>query len=181
MKFRLNCHGLLTGLPVAARFYFLPLPETGWSMQKYYFVLAGVLWLSLTTNAQTDNTLQVIDSLTSSRSFVITDPKEVLKYDNELISVEGCVVRSSLKEQVKGKPIFMDMFVPYPDNVLTIAIWEEHQSKFLPAADYQQKKVRVTGKAKKKVYNQPGKAPQERVTISIYDPKQITILGDCER
>ncbi|MFZ4783780.1 MAG: hypothetical protein ACOYLC_15810 [Armatimonadaceae bacterium] len=150
-------------------------------MQKYYLILAGVLWLSASAIAQTDNTIQVIDSLTNTKSFVITDPREVLKYDNELISVEGCIVRASLKDQIKGKPIFMDMFVPYPDNVLTMAIWEEHQSKFLPAADYQQKKVRVTGKAKKKVYNRDGKAPQERVTISLYDPKQITILGDCER
>ncbi len=160
---------------------FLPLPQTGWFMQKYFLAVASVLWLSVSANAQTDNTLQVIDSLAANRSFIITDPQEVLKYDNELISVEGCVVRASLKEQIKGKPIFMDMFVPYPDNVLTIAIWEEHQSKFLSAAEYQHKKVRVTGKAKKKVYNRDGKAPQERVTISLYDPKQITILGDCER
>lgn len=146
-------------------------------MQKCIFLFA--MLLSQTALAQTDP-LQTSDSLSADKSFILTDPREVLKHDGELITVEGCVVRASLKEQVKGKPIFMDMFVPYPDNVLTIAIWEDDQSKFLSAAEYQQKIVRVTGKAKKKTYSPPGKAPQERVTISIKEAKQITILQDCK-
>ncbi len=139
----------------------------------------AMLLLNSLAKAQTDNPLQASDSISADRSFILTDPQEVLKHDGELISVEGCVVRASLKEQVKGKPIFLDMFVAYPNNVLTIAIWEEDQSKFLTAAEYQQKMVRVTGKAKKKVNTQPGKNPTERITISLHDPKQITILGDC--
>jgi hypothetical protein len=148
-------------------------------MQKSMLLLATLLLLSQNALAQTDLS-QTIDSLSADRSFILTDPKEVLKHDGELVIVEGCVVRASLKEQVKGKPIFMDMFVAYPNNVLTIAIWEEDQPNFLSAADYQQKVVRVTGKAKKKTYTPPGKAPQERVTISIKEAKQITILRDCQ-
>ena len=146
-------------------------------MQKRIFLFA--MLLSQITLAQTDP-LQKSDSLSADKSFIFTDPREVLKHDGELVTVEGCVVRASLKKQVKGKPIFMDMFVPYPDNVLTIAIWEEDQPNFLSAADYQQKIVRVTGKAKKKTYSPPGKAPQERVTISIKEAKQISILQDCK-
>jgi hypothetical protein len=148
-------------------------------MQKCISLFATLLLLSQFALAQTDP-IQKSDSLSSDRSFILTDPQDVLKHDGELITVEGCVVRASLKEQVKGKPIFMDMFVAYPNNVLTIAIWEEDQPNFLSAADYQQKIVRVTGKAKKKTYSPPGKAPQERVTISIKEAKQITILRDCQ-
>ena len=148
-------------------------------MQKPMLLLATLLLLSQKALAQTDLS-QTIDSLSADRSFILTDPKEVLKHDGELVIVEGCVVRAGLKDQVKGKPIFMDMFVAYPENVVTIAIWEEDQPNFLQAADYQQKVVRVTGKAKKKTYTPPGKAPQERVTISIKEAKQITILRDCQ-
>ncbi len=149
-------------------------------MQKCFLVLLAMLSLQNLAKAQTDNSLQVSDSLSADRSFILTDPQEILKHDGELITVEGCVARASLKEQVKGKPVFLDMFVAYPNNVLTIAIWEEDQPKFLAAADYQQKMVRVSGRAKKKTYTQPGKTPQDRVTISLHDPKQITILGDCQ-
>ena len=148
-------------------------------MQKSMLLLTTLLLLSQFALAQTDP-LQKSDSLSADRSFILTDPQEVLKHDGELITVEGCVVRASLKEQVKGKPIFMDMFVAYPENVLTIAIWEEDQPNFLQASDYQQKVIRVTGKAKKKTYTPPGKAPQERITISIKEAKQITILRDCQ-
>ena len=149
-------------------------------MQKILLSLALVMSLVSMAKAQTDRTLQEIDSLTASPKFIITDPQEVLKHDNELIVVEGCVVKASLKENVKGKPIFMDMFVAYPNNVLTIAIWEEDQAQFLSAADYQQKKVRVSGRAKKKTYTNAGKT-QERVTISLHNPNQITILEDCKQ
>jgi hypothetical protein len=148
-------------------------------MQKSMLLIATLLALSQMAKAQTDASY-TIDSLTTDRSFILTDPQEILKHDDELITVEGCVVRASLKEQVKGKPIFLDMFVAYPDNVLTIAIWEEDQPNFLPAAGYQQKMLRITGRAKKKTYAPPGKAPQERITISLHDPKQINILGSCQ-
>lgn len=149
-------------------------------MQKCFLGFLAILLLADLAKAQTDNPLQASDSLATDRTFILTDPLEILKHDGELITVEGCVVRATLKEQVKGKPIFLDMFVAYPNNVLTIAIWEEDQFKFLAAADYQQKMVRVTGRAKKKAATQPGKTPPERITISLHDPKQITILGDCQ-
>lgn len=148
-------------------------------MHAPLFTLLAFFLVISASNAQTDS-LQLSISTSNTPSFILTDPKEVLLHDGDLITVEGCVVRASLKEQVKGKPIFMDMFAPYPENVLTIAIWEEDQAQFLSAAEYQQKKIRVTGRAKKKSYAQAGQAPKERVTISLHNPNQISILGDCQ-
>ena len=150
-------------------------------MQKKNFPIAAFILLHLLVKAQTDNELYPIDTIQKLPSFIITDPREVLKNDGELITVQGCVVRAVLKEQVKGKPVFLDMFVAFPNNILTVAIWEEDQAQFLPAAAYHQKMVRVTGRAKKKTFVQPGKASQERVTISLHNPRQITILGDCQK
>lgn len=148
-------------------------------MQKLSLLLASIFYFSGLANAQTDKPLTPIDSLGNDRSFILTDPQEILKHDDELITIEGCVVRATLKEQIKGKPIFLDLFAPYPENVLTVVIWEDDQAQFLSAEAYQQKMVRVSGKAKKKTYTNPGKGPKERISISLKSPKQITILGDC--
>ncbi|MBC7775496.1 MAG: hypothetical protein H7246_08655 [Phycisphaerae bacterium] len=148
-------------------------------MQKLLLAFTAILWLTKVVSAQTETPLELSATTNQTPSFILTDPKEVLKHDGELVSVEGCVASAKLKEQVNGKPIFLDMFVAYPNNILTVAIWEDDQPKFLSAAEYDKKMVRITGKAKKKEFAQPGKAPQERVTISLHDPKQITILGDC--
>lgn len=148
-------------------------------MYKYLFTFSAFFLLIQTSGAQTEDSLKLGLPAPNSTSFILKDPQEVLQHDNELITVEGCIVKASLKDQLKGKPIFLDMFEAYPDNTLSLAIWEENQPQFLPAADYQQKWVRVTGRAKKKTFTQAGKAPRERVTISLHDPKQITILGDC--
>lgn len=148
-------------------------------MQKRSLLFAAVFFFSVFANAQTDKPSAPIDSLANDRSFILTDPLEVLKHEDELITVEGCVVRATLKEQIKGKPIFLDIFAPYPQNVLTVVIWEDDQAQFLSAEHYQQKMIRVSGKAKKKTYTNPGNGPKERISISLKNPKQITILGDC--
>lgn len=123
--------------------------------------------------------MQLSVTTSTDNSFIIRDPKEVLKHVGEIVTVEGCVVSANLKERVKGKPIFLDMFAAYPDNLFAVAIWEIDQHKFLPAVDYHQKMVRVTGHLKKKELVQPGKANQDRVTIDLNHPSQITIIGDC--
>ncbi|MFN0176891.1 MAG: hypothetical protein ACKVU0_19775 [Saprospiraceae bacterium] len=149
-------------------------------MQKCFLAFAMVLWLANVSFAQTEAPLELSVTTSSDRSFILTDPQEVLKHEGELVVVEGCVINASWKEQVKGRPIFLDMFDAFPNNILTVAIWEEDQAQFLAASEYHQKMVRVTGKAKKRAAKPSDKAPMDRVTISLHDPKQITILGDCK-
>lgn len=140
-------------------------------MKKYS--LAIVLYFGFSSLALAQNEAQ-------TASFILTDPNEVLKHENELVVVEGCVMSAKRMDQVNGKPIFLDMFAAYPNNVLTIAIWEEDQSKFQGPEAYDKKRVRVSGRAKKRATPSEGKTAQERVTISLHDPKQITILEDCQ-
>ncbi|MDO8367865.1 MAG: hypothetical protein Q7T20_13775 [Saprospiraceae bacterium] len=142
-------------------------------MQKWLLAFAMVLLLIKVVSAQTETPLELSATTNQTPSFILTDPKEVLKHEGELVVVEGCVASAKLKNQVNGKPIFLDLFVVYPDNIVTAAIWEKDQPKFLSAADYDKKMVRITGMAEKR-------KNQDRITISLREPKQITILGDCK-
>ncbi len=148
-------------------------------MYKFLLSVAALLCLATSIQAQTYDSLELSIRTTPDRSFILTDPHEVLKHDNELVTIEGCIVSAKLVDRVKGKPIFLDFFVAYPNNMVSAAIWEEDQPNFLPAADYNQKLVRITGRVKIKASTQTGKGPEQRATISLHDPKQITILGDC--
>lgn len=148
-------------------------------MYKLLFLFAAQLSLLNSTKAQTYDSLELSIRNAPDRSFILTDPNEVLKHDGELVTIEGCIVSAKLADWVKGKPIFLDFFVAYPDNLLSAAIWEDDQSKFLSAADYNQKMVRITGKVRVKANGPNGKGPAQRASITLHDPKQITLLSDC--
>lgn len=132
-------------------------------------------WLALPGLAQEDSLQQV----RSARPFILTSPQAVLQQEGALVTVEACVESAKLADWVSGKPIFLNLFDDYPANEVAAVIWEENHDKFLPPTDYQQKMVRITGKVKLKTSTQPGKTPKTRATISLHDPQQITILGDC--
>lgn len=131
-----------------------------------------VLWLCW-GNLYAQSDLPAADSTMERADFIITDPKEVVQHEGALITIEGCIVRATYNDRLKGKPIFLDMFAPYPDNSFSVVIWESNQSKFLPALEYHQKMVRITGRPLRK-------KNQERLSIELHNPKQITILGPCK-
>ncbi len=87
--------------------------------------------------------------------------------------VEGCVASATLMENINGKPLFINMFDPYPRNVFSVVIWGQDQANFLSAAEYDKKMVRISGMVEKS-------KTKERFTISLRNSKQITILGDCK-
>lgn len=123
-------------------------------------------------HAQSDEHTPSLQDSTSDRPFILTEAKDVLDHLGELITIEGCVVSAKRNERAKGKPVFLDMFAAFPNNVFSVAIWEANQHEFLSASEYDKKLVRITGRAVQK----PG---QPRPLISLHNPRQITILGDC--
>lgn len=142
-------------------------------MQKCFLAFAMVLWLSNVSFAQTEAPLELSVTTSSDRSFILTDPKEVLKHEGELVVVEGCVASAILMENINGKPLFINMFEPYPHNLFSVVIWGQDQHNFLSATEYDKKLVRISGMVKKS-------KEKERFTISLRNSKQITILGDCK-
>lgn len=115
----------------------------------------------------------LIGSDTTDRPLILREAKDVLEHLGELITIEGCIVGAKRHERGKGKPVFLDMFAAFPNNVFSVAIWEENQHEFLSAGEYDKKMVRITGRAVQK-------PNQSRPLISLHNPRQITILGDCK-
>jgi len=141
-------------------------------MQKSILTFAVVLLLAKVVSAQTETPLELSATTHQTPSFILTDPKEVIKHEGELVSVEGCVASAILMENINGKPLFINMFDPYPRNLFSVVIWGKDQANFLSAAEYDKKKVRISGMVEKS-------KTKESFTISLRNPKQITILGDC--
>ncbi|MFN0215477.1 MAG: hypothetical protein ACKVT2_14560 [Saprospiraceae bacterium] len=142
-------------------------------MQKCFLTFVVVLQLIHLVSAQIETPLELSITANQAPAFVITDPKEVLKHEGELVVVEGCVASATLMENANGKPLFINMFDPYPHNLFSVVIWGQDQSSFLSAAEYNQKMVRISGMVEKSKKN-------ERFTINLRNPQQITILGDCK-
>ncbi len=138
-------------------------------MRIFFLILFCMAWNGI--SAQT--TTPAVDSTQERPAFIITDPKEVVNHEGELISIEGGIVKASFNDRLKGKPIFLDMFASYPNNLFSVVIWESNQAEFLPALEYNQKTVRITGRPMRK-------KNQERLSIELHNPKQITILGPCK-
>ena len=142
-------------------------------MQKYFLTFPIVLLLINVVSAQTETPMELSVTTNQTPSFILTDPKEVLKHEGELVVVEGCVASATLMENINGKPLFINMFDPYPHNLFSVVIWDKDQANFLNAAEYDKKMVRISGMLEKS-------KNKERFTISLRDSKQITILGDCK-
>ncbi len=76
-------------------------------MQKSILVFAVMLWLVNVALAQTGQPLELSVTTTPNPTFILTDPKEVLKHEGEFVTVEGCVASAVLKEDLNGKPLFI--------------------------------------------------------------------------
>lgn len=142
-------------------------------MQKHLLLLVAWLCCASISLAQTEIDPELGAVGSTKPDFILTDPQEVIKHEGELISVEGCIVGTSLRSETNGKPLFINLFDPYPRNLFSVIIWGDDQHKFLSAAEYTQKMVRITGRLEK---GKNGGRP----SIHLKESKQITILSDCK-
>lgn len=142
-------------------------------MQKYLLLIAAALCCANLAFAQTEAPLELSATTSNRPDFILTDPQEIIKHEGEFISLEGCIVSASLRSETNGKPLFINLFDPYPRNLFSVIIWGDDQHKFLSAADYTQKMVRITGRLEK---GKNGGRP----SIHLKESKQITILSDCK-
>jgi len=66
-------------------------------------------------------------------------------------TVCGKVVSSHYAARAKGKPTFMNLYKPYPNEIFTVLIWGSNRGKFEkpPREMYAGKEVCVTGTIKR--------------------------------
>jgi len=93
---------------------------------------------------------------------------QAIQYVGTNQTVSGRVVSVRYAAGSKGKPTFLNLDKPYPEQIFTVVIWGFDRSKFPepPEKLYQGKKIRVTGLIK--VYRG---IPE----ITISSPEQIEV------
>jgi DNA/RNA endonuclease YhcR with UshA esterase domain len=72
---------------------------------------------------------------------------EAKDHVGETATVCGSVVSARYASSTKGRPTFLNLDKPYPNQVFTVLIWGENRSKFgAPESEYKGKRICVTGK-----------------------------------
>src|SRR5437667_4480049 len=94
-------------------------------------------------------------------------PAEAAKYVGKAATVCGQVASATYAARSRGRPTFLNLDRPYPNQVFTALIWGENRGKFPtpPEKAYSGKKICVTGT----ISSYRGQ-PQ----IVVRDPGQIT-------
>jgi len=71
---------------------------------------------------------------------------EARQHVGERATVCGVVASARYAERRRGRPTFLNLDKPYPNQILTIVIWGENRSKFgAPESEYLDKRICVTG------------------------------------
>lgn len=92
---------------------------------------------------------------------------EAASHIGEKAIVCGKVVDTRYASSSRGRPTFLNLDRPYPNQVFTIVIWGEDRNKFgEPEEKYRDKQICVTG-----IISSYRGVPQ----IQVSDPKQIQI------
>lgn len=100
---------------------------------------------------------------------------EAAKQVGNQVLVKAKVVGIHTAKNAKGKPTFIDLDVPFPNNPLSVIIFEQNIAKFAPLEAYKNKTLLIEGLVRRRVYKYRGK---ERVLsqIELKRPTSITIV-----
>jgi len=95
-------------------------------------------------------------------------PTDAANYVGKSVTVCGKVASATYSARSKGRPTFLNLDRPYPNQIFTALIWGENRSKFSPPPDkaYSGKQICVTG-----VISTYRNQPQ----IVVKDPSQIMV------
>ncbi len=72
---------------------------------------------------------------------------EAKDHINESATVCGNVVSARFSASTRGKPTFLNLEKPYPNQIFTVVIWGSNRTKFgTPEIEFKGKRICVTGK-----------------------------------
>ena len=112
--------------------------------------------------------IALFNLITAEEKATITpaqDSKHVGKYEK----VCGQVANTYYADKNKGKPTFINLDRPYPDQIFTVMVWDSDRKyfKFKPEDFYRDKEICVEGK----IRDYKGVAE-----IIIKTPKEVTVI-----
>jgi hypothetical protein len=95
-------------------------------------------------------------------------PAEARKYVGKSVMVCGRVASAAYAVQSMGRPTYLKLDRPYPNQPFTVVIWGEDRSSFSPPSEkaYDGKKICVRGTVP---------AFREQPQIVVTSPSQITV------
>lgn len=127
-----------------------------------------VLMLFAAIKFASSQTLQKTDTLS---------PEAAAERIGEEVMVKGKIVTTFYAEFSKGKPTFLNLEKPFPNNPIVIIIFEEQLEQLhINAKDYRDKMVLVKGIVKQ--YKDEAKPYKYKPSITIYSKEQLIILDE---
>jgi hypothetical protein len=85
-----------------------------------------------------------ITMLGQGKKLTTTEAKD---HVGEQATVCGRVASGRYAATTRGKPTFLDLDKPYPDQLFTVLIWGENRAKFgAPEESYRNKNICITGR-----------------------------------
>jgi len=106
--------------------------------------------------------------ITAEEKSTIT-PAQASKHVGKYEKVCGQVANTYYADKNKGKPTFINLDRPYPDQIFTVMVWDSDRKnfKFKPEDFYRDKEICVEGK----IRDYKGVAE-----IIIKTPKEVTVI-----
>jgi hypothetical protein len=96
---------------------------------------------------------------------------DVSQHIGDSISFTGTIVSGRFLSTSKGGPTLMNVGAPYPNQLLTLVVWEVDRKNFQDAPElaYIKKVVKVSGKIE---------LFKDKPQIVLHNDKQITVITD---
>lgn len=133
--------------------------------KRYIFIF--FLWIGFLNVAYAQN-IKSIDTISAEIA--------ATKIGEEVI-IKAKVVTVFYAKNSTGKPTFLNLVKPFPDNPIAIIIFENELEKLnINAADYVGKTILVKGIVQ--YYRDEEKPYKNKASITIYDKKQLLVFSN---
>lgn len=145
-------------------------------MSTFFLRLSLLVGLLFCGNAQQINA-QLVTDITSKqqpKTDTLTAAEAAKQAGNKVI-VRAKIVGMHTAKNAKGKPTFIDLDVPFPNNPLSIIIFEQNIAKLAPLETYKNKTVLIEGLVRRRVYKYRGKE-RVRSQIELRTPNNLTVV-----
>lgn len=135
-------------------------------MMNKNFLILFFLWTGFLNLAYTQN-LKLIDTISAEMA---------ASKVGEEVMIKAKVVTVFFAKNSTGKPTFLNLVKPFPDNPIAIIIFENELKKLnINAVEYVEKTVIVKGIVK--YYKDEEKPYKNKASITIYDKKQLVVFS----
>lgn len=100
---------------------------------------------------------------------------EAARRTGSKVLVRARIVGIKSAKNSKGRPTFLDLDERFPNNPLTVVIFEQHIAKFPDLDTYKDKEVLVEGVVRRRTYKYKGKE-RVRSQIELKNAKELRIV-----